>query len=82
MDELSDEDKITVARARRVRNFLSQPFSVAEKFSGYEGKFVTIKDNIRGFKAILEGRYDSYPEAAFTFVGTIEDVEKKAEGLM
>ena len=82
MDELSDEDKVTVSRARRVRNFLSQPFSVAEKFSGYEGKFVTIEDNIRGFKAILEGKYDNYPEGAFTFVGTIEDVEKKAEGMM
>ena len=82
MDELSDEDKVTVARARRVRNFLSQPFFVAEKFSGYDGKFVTREDNIRGFKAILEGKYDSYPEAAFTFVGTIEDVEAKAKELM
>ncbi len=81
MEELSDEDKVTVNRARRIRNFLSQPFAVAEKFSGYEGKFVPIKDTIRSFKAILEGKYDDYPEAAFMFVGTIEDVEEKAKGL-
>ena len=81
MDELSDEDKIIVNRARRIRNFLSQPFAVAEKFSGYDGKFVRIRDTIRSFKAILEGRYDRYPEASFMFVGAIEDVEEKAKRL-
>ncbi len=81
MDELSDEDKVVVNRARRIRNFLSQPFAVAEKFSGYEGKFVRIEDTVRSFRAILNGGYDTYPEAAFTYVGTIEDVEAKAEGL-
>ena len=79
IDELSDEDKIIVNRARRIRNFLSQPFAVAEKFSGIEGKFVKIEDTINSFKAILNGEYDSYPEQAFTFVGTVEDVKKKAE---
>lgn len=81
MDELSDEDKITVNRARKIRNFLSQPFVVAEKFSGYDGKFVSIEDNVRGFKEILEGRYDDIPEAAFRFCGTIEDVIAKAKEL-
>ena len=80
MDELSDEDKATVNRARRIRNFLSQPFAVAEKFSGMEGRFVKIEDTIRSFKAILSGEFDSYPEEAFTYCGTIEDVIKKAEG--
>ena len=81
LDELSDEDKLTVNRARRIRNFLSQPFAVAEKFSGIEGKFVKIEDTVRSFKAILNGEYDSYPEQAFTYCGTIEDVKIKAEGL-
>ena len=82
MDELSDEDKVIVNRARRIRNFLSQPFAVAEKFSGYDGKFVKIEDNIRSFEAILAGDYDSYPESAFMFAGSIEDVEAKAKGMM
>ena len=81
MDELSDDDKVIVNRARRIRNFLSQPFVVAEKFSGYEGKFVHINDTVRSFKAILNGDYDKYPEQAFMFVGAIEDVEKRAEEL-
>ena len=81
IDELSDEDKLTVNRARRIRNFLSQPFAVAEKFSGIEGKFVKIEDTIRSFKAILDGEYDSYPEQAFIYCGTIEDVKIKAENL-
>ncbi len=81
MDELSDEDKLIVNRARRIRNFLSQPFVVAEKFSGYEGKFVRINDTVRSFKAILDGKYDRLPEQAFMFVGTIEDVEEKAAKL-
>lgn len=77
MDELSDEDKVVVNRARRVRNFLSQPFKVAEAFSGYKGVYVPIKDTVRSFKAILSGKYDSYPESAFLYCGTIEDVERK-----
>jgi len=81
IDELSDEDKAIVNRARRIRNFLSQPFAVAEKFSGIEGRFVRIEDTIRSFKAILSGRYDNYPEEAFTYCGAIEDVEEKAKGM-
>ena len=78
IDELSDEDKAIVNRARRIRNFLSQPFAVAEKFSGMEGRFVRIEDTIRSFKAILTGEYDTYPEEAFIYCGTIEDVIAKA----
>ncbi|MBR3250159.1 MAG: F0F1 ATP synthase subunit beta [Erysipelotrichaceae bacterium] len=81
IDELSDEDKAIVNRARRIRNFLSQPFAVAEKFSGIEGRFVHISDTIRSFKAILSGAYDNYPEEAFTYCGAIEDVEEKAKGM-
>ena len=80
IDELSEEDKAVVNRARRIRNFLSQPFAVAEKFSGMDGKFVHIEDTIRSFKAILSGAYDQYPEEAFVYCGTIEDVIAKAEG--
>lgn len=79
LDELSDEDKATVARARRVRNFLSQPFHVAEGFNGIKGKYVPLKDTIRSFEAILSGKYDAYPENAFLYCGTIEDVEEKAK---
>ncbi len=81
MDELSDEDKVIVGRARRIRNFMSQPFAVAEKFSGYDGKFVPIEDTVRSFRAILDGKYDKYPEQAFMFVGSIEEVEQKAKEL-
>ena len=81
MEELSEEDKKVVARARRVRNFLSQPFSVAEQFSGLPGKYVSVKDTVRSFRAILEGQYDHLPEAAFLSVGTIEDVVEKAKHL-
>jgi F-type H+-transporting ATPase subunit beta len=81
MDELSDEDKVVVNRARRIRNFLSQPFSVAEKFSGIPGKFVPIADTVRSFEQILEGRYDKLPEQAFMFCGSIEDVEAQAARL-
>ncbi|MCR5349124.1 MAG: F0F1 ATP synthase subunit beta [Bacilli bacterium] len=81
IDELSDEDKAIVNRARRVRNFLSQPFHVAEAFSGTKGIFVPLKETIRSFKEILSGAYDSYPESAFLYCGTIEDVAKKAEGM-
>ncbi|MEG0894271.1 MAG: F0F1 ATP synthase subunit beta [Oscillospiraceae bacterium] len=78
MDELSDEDKLTVARARRIQNFLSQPFTVAEQFTGMEGKYVPISETIRGFKEILEGKHDDIPESAFLFAGTIDDVLEKA----
>lgn len=78
IDELSDEDKVIVGRARRIRNFLSQPFHVAEGFSGFKGKYVPIKDTVRSFRAILDGKYDHYPENAFLYVGTIEEVEAKA----
>lgn len=78
MDELSDEDKLVVHRARRIRNFLSQPFDVAEKFSGIPGKFVKLEDNIRSFKEILDGKHDDLPEEAFLYVGTIEEAVAKA----
>ena len=81
MDELSDEDKIVVNRARRVRNFLSQPFSVAEQFTGKPGKYVPVSDTIRSFKEILDGKYDDLPEQAFMSVGTIEDAVEKAKEL-
>lgn len=81
MDELGEEDKKTVNRARRVRNFLSQPFSVAEQFTGMPGVYVSVKDTVRSFREILDGKYDDLPEAAFLSVGTIEDVVKKAESL-
>lgn len=79
IDELGDEDKAIVGRARRIRNFLSQPFHVAEGFSGYKGVYVPLKETIHSFKAILSGKYDSYPESAFLYCGTVEDVEKKAK---
>lgn len=82
VDELSEEDKIIVSRARKVQRFLSQPFTVAEQFTGMEGKFVPIKETIRGFKEILEGKYDDLPESAFLFVGTIDEAVEKAKSLM
>ncbi|ELL44508.1 F0F1 ATP synthase subunit beta [Spiroplasma melliferum] len=81
MDELSDEDKLAVARARKIRNFLSQPFFVAEKFSGKTGKYVPVVETIRAFKEILTGKYDDLPEQAFLYVGTIDEVVKAAEAL-
>ena len=81
MDELSEEDKILVNRARRIRNFLSQPLHVASAFNGQDGIYVKKEDTIRSFEAILSGKYDNYPEACFLYVGTIEDVEKKKEEL-
>ncbi len=81
MEELSDEDKITVYRARKVQRFLSQPFSVAENFTGVKGQFVPVHQTVKGFKAILDGEMDEYPEAAFFNVGTIEDVKAKAAAL-
>ena len=81
MDELSDEDKIIVARARRARNFLSQPFNVAEQFNGIPGKYVPLSETVRSFRAILDGKCDNLPEQAFMFVGTIEEAEAKAKEL-
>jgi F-type H+-transporting ATPase subunit beta len=78
MDELSDEDKIIVRRARRIRNFLSQPFFVAEQFTGVEGAYVTTQQAVEGFAGIIDGDYDHLPEQAFYMVGTIEDAEAKA----
>ena len=78
MDELSEEDKLTVNRARKIQKFLSQPFFVAEQFSGTKGKYVKLEDSIKGFKGIIEGKYDNIPEQAFYMVGTIEDVLEKA----
>ena len=78
MDELSEEDKLTVERARKVQKFLSQPFSMAQVFTGYEGKYVPLKETIRSFKEILEGKHDALPEAAFYMVGSIEDVQAKS----
>ena len=81
MDELSDEDKLTVSRARKIQRFLSQPFSVAEQFTGMEGKYVPLKETIRGFKEIIEGKHDDLPESAFLFVGTIEEAVEKAKNM-
>ena len=81
MDELSDEDKKTVYRARKVQKFLSQPFFVAENFTGVKGKYVPVQETIRGFKAIVDGEMDEYPENAFFNVGTIEDVKEKAKSM-
>ena len=79
MDELSDEDKLTVARARKIQRFLSQPFFVAEQFTGTPGKYVPIKETIRGFREILEGKHDDLPEHAFLYVGTIDEAVEKAK---
>lgn len=79
IDELSDEDKLTVARARKMQRFLSQPFFVAEQFTGYEGRYVKLEDTIAGFKAIIDGAVDDYPEGAFLMVGTLDEAEEKAK---
>ncbi len=79
MDELSDEDKLTVARARRIQRFLSQPFHVAETFTGTKGKYVTVEETVKGFKEIIEGKHDDLPEAAFYMVGGIEEAQERAE---
>ena len=81
MDELSEEDKQTVSRARKIERFLSQPFHVAEIFTGSPGKYVSLKDTIAGFKGILAGEYDHLPEQAFYMVGTIEEAVEKAKSL-
>ena len=82
MDELSDEDKQTVNRARRVQRFLSQPFTVAEQFTGVKGAMVSIEDTIKGFNMILDGKVDDLPEQAFLNVGTIEDAIEKGKKLL
>ncbi|WP_409069134.1 F0F1 ATP synthase subunit beta [Clostridium sp. FAM 1755] len=79
IDELAEEDKLVVGRARKIQRFLSQPFTVAEQFTGMQGKYVPIKETVRGFKEILEGKHDNIPESAFLFQGTIEEVIKKAQ---
>ena len=81
MDELSEEDKLTVARARKIQKFLSQPFHVAEVFTGRPGKFVKLEDTIKGFKGIIEGKYDDIPEQAFYMVGTIEEALENAKNM-
>ena len=79
IDELSEEDKLTVARARKIQKFLSQPFFVAEQFTGMPGKYVPIADTVKSFKEIVEGKHDAVPEQAFFLVGTIDDALEKAE---
>ncbi|MCY0903082.1 MAG: F0F1 ATP synthase subunit beta, partial [Firmicutes bacterium] len=79
MDELSDDDKLTVARARKIQNFLSQPFFVGEQFTGIPGKYVQVKDTVRSFREILDGKHDDIPETYFRFCGAIEEVLEKAE---
>ena len=81
MDELSEDDRTVVHRARRVERFLSQPFFVAEQFTGMQGKYVDIKDTVRGFREILDGKHDDLPEQAFYLVGTIEEAQEKAKGM-
>jgi F-type H+-transporting ATPase subunit beta len=79
IDELSEEDKLTVSRARKIQKFLSQPFHVAEQFTGFKGKYVKLADSIRGFKEICDGKHDDVPEQAFYMQGTIEEVLERAE---
>jgi F-type H+-transporting ATPase subunit beta len=81
MDELSEDDKLVVERARKIQRFMSQPFSAASVFTGFEGKFVSLKDSIRSFKEILDGKHDALPEAAFFMVGDIDEVVQKANKL-
>jgi F-type H+-transporting ATPase subunit beta len=81
IDELSDEDKITVARARKIERFFSQPFFVAEQFTGVQGRYVKVADSIAGFKAILDGDVDDLPEGAFSYVGTLDEAKEKATKL-
>ena len=79
MDELSDEDKLSVNRARKIQRYLSQPFFVAETFTGTPGKYVSLKDTIKGFQAIVNGDYDDLPEQAFYMIGEIEEAKQKAD---
>jgi F-type H+-transporting ATPase subunit beta len=79
IDELSDDDKLTVSRARKLQNFLSQPFHVAEQFTGFKGRYVKLADTIRSFKEVVDGKHDDIPEQAFYMQGDIDDVLRKAE---
>ncbi len=79
LDELSEEDKLAVSRARKIQRFFSQPFFVAQQFTGYEGKYVKLEDTVRGFREIVDGKHDDLPEQAFLYVGTIEEAREKAE---
>lgn len=81
MDELSEEDKLTVARARKVQKFLSQPFFMSEVFSGRPGRFVSLEDTVAGFRALLDGEGDEYPEAAFYMMGTMEEALEEGRRL-
>ena len=81
MDELSEEDKLTVSRARKIQRFLSQPFTVAEQFTGMEGRYVPLRETVRGFREILDGKHDDLPESAFLFVGTIDEAVEKARAI-
>ncbi len=81
MDELSDEDKLTVAKARKIQKFMSQPFFVAEQFTGVEGRYVSLEDSVAGFEAILNGDADECPENAFSYVGSIDEAFDKAKGM-
>lgn len=82
MDELADDDKLIVNRARKIQRFFSQPFSVAEQFTGMKGKYVTLRETIRGFKEILDGKHDNLPDQAFLYVGNIDEAVEKAKYLM
>jgi F-type H+-transporting ATPase subunit beta len=81
IDELSEEDKLTVSRARKIQRFLSQPFFVAEQFTGFKGKYVQIADTVKGFKEIVDGKHDDLPEQAFYMVGTIEEAVEKGRSM-
>jgi F-type H+-transporting ATPase subunit beta len=81
IDELSEDDKLTVSRARKIQKFLSQPFFVGEQFTGLKGKYVAVADTVRGFKEIVEGKHDDLPEQAFFMVGTIQEAREKAESM-
>jgi F-type H+/Na+-transporting ATPase subunit beta len=81
IDELSEDDKLTVSRARKIQRFLSQPFFVGEQFTGLKGKYVAVADTVRGFKEIVEGKHDDLPEQAFFMVGTIQEAREKAEAM-
>jgi F-type H+-transporting ATPase subunit beta len=81
LDELSDEDKLTVARARKIQRFFSQPMFVAAQYTGLEGKYVKLEDTVRGFREIIDGKHDDLPEQAFYMVGTIEEAQERAKAL-
>jgi F-type H+-transporting ATPase subunit beta len=81
VDELSEDDKMVVARARKIERFFSQPFYVAQQFTGLEGRYVSLRDTVRGFREILDGKHDDLPEQAFMMVGSIEEAREKAQKL-